>query len=635
MFKQQRYLFVLFCLFNLLWVGFAQDAGDIYTFDNGIQFTVPANSVLDDSGSLPLITLANAALIDIVEPDVIGETPDATKELPLVTVLDFLLSAVGYEGERAEDETISMKLLDGREVMAYNFINATDNYQLIFVLRMSDGRIGALNVRSREPLTQEMVTAIGDLANSFDIPETSNAPEPTELIEPTEATEVTDDSDPTYVSEPADDTENTPKITAEEAELIADLTQEFTYPSGVSFRYPEDFILINKDNPPVTIGIDQIIIMTMVDPNQVGMPSGEAMQDIIDFAIGSTSFVADDFAPINVGGREAVFATVENETVFQSMLIVAFADETYGIMDIVTAAKPTDEHIDMIRSVAASFNSAGSQSGITRADIEDARILFESAMDSRDEGEYEAAIEQFTLAIKLNPELALAYYWRASTYQRLGQVEKAVADYRKALELEPEEIQIQADIANTYALFDEMDEAVAELEAFIELVGEDTVGEEVIESLDVYRAVANGEYNEDFYFRRANRLRNYGLYDLALENNQLTIDNDPDDAELYAQRGVIYVDMEDYDAAIDAFTEGLEIELLPILFYNRGVAHRSNSLNELGSMIDGVHDLQCLLLLADDSITEDQIAYAERSINTTLISSDDYEPITDPANCVP
>ena len=435
MFKR-RYAMILIYLLGMVLISSAQDAGDIYTFEDGIQFTIPADGVLDDSGSLPMVNLSNAALIDVVEPSVIGETPDATKDLPLVSVLDFLLTAVGYEDERPDDETISMKLLDGREVMAYSFINTSDNYQLLFVIRMSDGRIGALNVRSLEPLTQELVTAIGDLANSFDVASEEDTSE-------------------------EDTTDNTPIMTDAEAELTADLTQAFAYESGVNFRYPENFVLVNEDSPPVTIGIDEDIIMTMVDPNLIGMPSGETMDAIIDFAIGTAPMSPDDFEPIDVGGRDAVFATVEKDTLFQSMLVVAFADETYGIMDILTLTEPTDEHMEMIRKVAASFNSATSEAGITRADIDEARTLFEDAMTNRDEGEYEAALELFTQALDLNPDFGLAYYWRAATYEQSGQLEEAVADYRKALELEPDQTQIHEDIANAYALYDDMDAAVA------------------------------------------------------------------------------------------------------------------------------------------------------------------------------
>jgi hypothetical protein len=40
-----------------------------------------------------------------------------------------------------------------------------------------------------------------------------------------------------------------------------------------------------------------------------------------------------------------------------------------------------------------------------------------------------------------------------------------------------------------------------------------------------------------------------------------------------------------------------------------------------------------VVLLADDSITEQQVADAEQALVRTIIDSDTYEPITDAADC--
>ena len=182
---------------------------------------------------------------------------------------------------------------------------------------------------------------------------------------------------------------------------------------------------------------------------------------------------------------------------------------------------------------------------------------------------------------------------------------------------------------------DEISLAIQAYEIYFEVVDEADVTPETLRVFEVYQAIANGEYDEDFYYFRANQLRQYGLFDEALESNQVSLENSPDDAELHSQRGVILKDMGSYADAIDEFTIALEIDPLPQIFYNRGVTHRDDDLNTFDSMVAGVHDMQCVVLLADDTITEDQIAYAEQAITLTFIESDDYEPITDPADCVP
>lgn len=604
MIRQIRYILMLWLLSSMVFMVVAQEESEVFTFESGVHFTIPPDSVVDASGPIPSINLSNIALIDVVEPSVMGETPDATLNLPLADMMDFLLSAVGFEGTRLEEQTISLNLLDGREALVYEFTNATDNYQLVFVIRLSDGRVGALNIRALESLGQEPITAIGELANSFDSANTATA-------------------------------SAVPVVSEAEALLIADLTEAFAYPSGVNFRYSSDYVLIDEDNPPVTIVLEDELIMTLVDPIVIGMPSGETMENIITFAIETTDIPADGFEPLDVGGREAVFAGVPIEDAYEAMVLVRFADERVGIIDITLVDEPTDEQMDMIRSVAASFNSASAETGITSSDIAEARSLFEDAMALRDEGDNEGAIALLTQAIDLNPDLALAHYWRGTAYLEVGQLEDGLAGYNKALELEPTQLQIHEDIGDVYALLDDMDMAVAEYQIYIDAVGEDNVEPNTLETFTAYQEIANGEFNANFYFRRANQLREYGLYDEALESNQVSLDNEPDRADLYAQRGVIYIAMESYPEAVSIFTDGLEVELIPILFYNRGYAHTLNIPNEFNGLINSVHDYQCLLLLADDSITQEQIDFAEQSIDRTIISADSYEPITDPDNCLP
>lgn len=51
--------------------------------------------------------------------------------------------------------------------------------------------------------------------------------------------------------------------------------------------------------------------------------------------------------------------------------------------------------------------------------------------------DYPAAIAQYTLAIQLNPNDALAYCYRGVAYYRLGDGNSAMADYDRAIEIDP------------------------------------------------------------------------------------------------------------------------------------------------------------------------------------------------------
>ncbi len=53
-------------------------------------------------------------------------------------------------------------------------------------------------------------------------------------------------------------------------------------------------------------------------------------------------------------------------------------------------------------------------------------------------GDYKGAIELYTKAIELNPELAVAYNNRAAAEVRLQRYEAALKDYDKAIEIAPD-----------------------------------------------------------------------------------------------------------------------------------------------------------------------------------------------------
>jgi tetratricopeptide (TPR) repeat protein len=60
-----------------------------------------------------------------------------------------------------------------------------------------------------------------------------------------------------------------------------------------------------------------------------------------------------------------------------------------------------------------------------------------SAKSESKERDYPAIVVQYTLAIQLNPDDALAYCYRGVAYYRLGDGNSAMADYNRAIELDP------------------------------------------------------------------------------------------------------------------------------------------------------------------------------------------------------
>ena len=71
------------------------------------------------------------------------------------------------------------------------------------------------------------------------------------------------------------------------------------------------------------------------------------------------------------------------------------------------------------------------------AAIADFDIVFNRGNSHIELGNYQAAIEDYTEAIKLDPNDAVAYNNRATSKAELGNYQAAIADYTEALELDP------------------------------------------------------------------------------------------------------------------------------------------------------------------------------------------------------
>ena len=57
--------------------------------------------------------------------------------------------------------------------------------------------------------------------------------------------------------------------------------------------------------------------------------------------------------------------------------------------------------------------------------------------------EYQLAIDNYTRAIKIDPDYSTAYYNRGNTYKELENYKNAIADYTRAIKIDP-------DFANAY-----------------------------------------------------------------------------------------------------------------------------------------------------------------------------------------
>jgi TolB-like protein/DNA-binding winged helix-turn-helix (wHTH) protein/Tfp pilus assembly protein PilF len=83
--------------------------------------------------------------------------------------------------------------------------------------------------------------------------------------------------------------------------------------------------------------------------------------------------------------------------------------------------------------------------------------------------DWQAAEEEYRLAIKLNPGYATAHHWYAWHLMVMGQTEEGIAELRKAESLDPLSLIIKADIADALSIAHRYDESVQESRKALEM----------------------------------------------------------------------------------------------------------------------------------------------------------------------
>ena len=138
--------------------------------------------------------------------------------------------------------------------------------------------------------------------------------------------------------------------------------------------------------------------------------------------------------------------------------------------------------------------------------------------DYYNDGKYQLAINEFTTAIRLNPNYTYAYGYRGVAYGNLGQHQRAIQDYDKAIQLDP-------------------DDALA-------------------------------------YNNRGNAYGHLGQYQRAIQNLDKAIQIDPNDAGAYNNRGLAYHYLGQHQRAIQDYNNAVQLDPdRAVAYHNRDSAY--------------------------------------------------------------
>jgi SpoVK/Ycf46/Vps4 family AAA+-type ATPase len=167
----------------------------------------------------------------------------------------------------------------------------------------------------------------------------------------------------------------------------------------------------------------------------------------------------------------------------------------------------------------------------------DAKTYYQIGNDYYEKGDYERAIENYNMAILLNPVFSEAYFNRALSYYQLKNFDKSVADYTKSAELDPQNPIIYNNRGDAFYRKQDFQSAIKDYDKAISL---------------------NPNYLKAFY----NRGLSYASveeYEKAVEDFSKVIQIKADFAEAYHLRGLAYEYAGNITSAVEDYEKALEI----------------------------------------------------------------------------
>jgi Flp pilus assembly protein TadD len=146
----------------------------------------------------------------------------------------------------------------------------------------------------------------------------------------------------------------------------------------------------------------------------------------------------------------------------------AYAEAYSGLADSYALAGDWEYGVLPPRDAFARAGEAVKQALALDPNLAEAHTSLAFALDLYGWG-WQAAEEEYRLAIKLNPGYATAHHWYAWHLIVTGQIGDGIAELRKAESLDPLSLIIKADIADALCIAHRYDEAVQESRKTLEL----------------------------------------------------------------------------------------------------------------------------------------------------------------------
>lgn len=189
---------------------------------------------------------------------------------------------------------------------------------------------------------------------------------------------------------------------------------------------------------------------------------------------------------------------------------------------------------------------------------------------ANDEGYKQIAVDEYSKAIEIDPEIITPYYNRGNAHRYLGHFKEAIEDYNKMIELDPNDADAYYNRGLVYGILGRSKEAAKDFVKAIELDPDDADAyynrgfiymdlghfEEAIKDFD--KAIELNPNDSTPYYNRGNVHRKLGHLGEALKDYNRVIELDPNDADAYYKRGLIYNILKNYSKSILDFTQTIQ-----------------------------------------------------------------------------
>jgi len=177
-------------------------------------------------------------------------------------------------------------------------------------------------------------------------------------------------------------------------------------------------------------------------------------------------------------------------------------------------------------------------------------------------GNYDKALLDFGEAIRLDPKACFAYNNRGVVYQRLARFDEAMQDYTEA-------IRLSHDYANAYA-----NRALLRIERSRDR--HDPQAMQDLEQALVFVSANLVKYPRDpmLYWVRGRTLRVLGRFDEAVLDFDRSAALNPDDSQVYLERGLLYFEQALYDHARRNFLKALSIDFASMFLLSHSFNHK-------------------------------------------------------------